>query len=1014
MDCIMLGLGTESGLLDYCSRIGQKFLNLSIRGRKTAGFPMFSDRHIRRRLLRIESLESRAMMSADGISGVVDSIWFASYIGSNTASHVGTAAVSAESAGTQSSNGASASGVNTYDWIIQFSTSAIKGITSVAQVSTLLSGSGINFQVLEGLGLEGMVLARSSGAFSGSVSNWLANNVNIAGYEQDSVQQFDVATNDTSADKVYSLDTIDAKDAWNLSTGSKSVVVAVLDTGVDYTHCDLAANIWTNPAEISGNGVDDDGDGFVDDVHGYNFVSNNGNVKDDNGHGTHVSGTIAAVGNNSLGIVGVNWSVSIMALKCLDGNGCGYVSDAVRAVNYATMMRTKYGVNVRVMNNSWGGTIYSSALNAAIEASNSAGIMFVAAAGNSAVNNDATAQYPASYSAANVISVAATDKNDKLASFSNYGATTVDLAAPGVSIYSTLPNNRYGIYSGTSMATPLVSGVAALCWAYDTDATVAEVKNAILNGVDKISSLSGKVLSGGRLNAYKTLKLLDGDEVSPPVLGSLSVSSSSVVKGVTVTLTAAGATSSSGIKAVYFYKDANGNGTYDSGDTSIGSDSTVVNGTAEFALNTSSLSTGAYTIFARAEDNNSHWSDALKVSLTVLPSDDYGNSAAAAAAITVGGTKAGTIETGGDQDWFKFQAVAGKTYIISVTLAGLTDSVLTLYGSNGTTQLAYNDDIASNNPASRIQWTATAGGTYYIKASACNSHQTGDYKLSLALQNSAPVLQSISDQVLSSKAGGITIPLSASDANGDKLTYSATAYTVNAKTQANVAISSANVSLSISGNQLRITRASSYTGVFYVSVAVSDGTNSVSKSFKVTATNATQQWLTSSSVSSLSVGEDLSQGSTLAESATAVASPALEANRHADWRNALTAACPDGVVFWGIQGNNQSGLQTDIAARAVQFTFQESNTRGDSWLSDHVCNFRNASWKAIGRGDQISDEAINGGFQKISGATGENAFISDIAEAKYVNEINKLIESCDKRTFETESLDEYFSLVGND
>jgi subtilisin family serine protease len=1014
MDCIMLGLGTESELLDFCFRAGQKLLKTSNRGGKLGGVSLHRDRHIRRRLLRIESLESRAMMSADGISGVVDSIWFASYIGSDTASHVGTAAVSAESAGSQSSGGASTSSENTYDWIIQFSTSAIKGITSVAQVSTLLSGSGISFQVLEGLGLEGMVLARSSGALSGTVSKLLANNVNIAGYEQDSVQQFDVTSNDPSADKVYSLDNIDAKDAWNLTTGSKSVVVAVLDTGVDYTHCDLAANIWTNSAEIAGNGVDDDRDGFVDDVHGYNFVSNNGNVMDDNGHGTHVSGTIAAVGNNSLGIVGVNWSVSIMALKCLDGNGYGYVSDAVRAVNYATMMRTKYGVNVRVMNNSWGGTIYSSALNAAIEASNSAGILFVAAAGNSSANNDAAAQYPASYSAANVISVAATDKNDNLASFSDYGATTVDLAAPGVSIYSTLPNNRYGTYSGTSMATPLVSGVAALCWAYDTDATVAEVKNAILNGADKISSLSGKVVSGGRLNAYNTLKLLSSDDVSPPELGSLTVSSSSVVKGATVTMTAAGVTSSSGIKAVYFYKDANGNGVYDSGDTSIGSDSTVVNGTAELALNTSSMSTGAYTIFARAEDNSSHWSDALTVSLTVLPSDDYGNSAAAAAAITVGGTMAGTIETGGDQDWFKFQAVAGKKYVISTTIVGLADSVLVLYDRNGTTQLAYNNDVSSSNPASCIQWTATTSGTYYIKMTAYNSRQTGGYKLSLALQNSAPVLQAVSDQILSNKAGGITIPLSASDANGDKLTYSATAYTVDTKTQAHVAVPSGKVSLSVSGNQLRITRAASYTGVFYVSATASDGINSVSKSFKVTATNATQQWLSSSSVSSLSIGEDLSQGSTLAERATAVVSPALETNRHADWRNALSAAWSDGVLFWGIQGNSKLGLQTDIFTRAVQFTFQESNIRGDSWLSDHICNFRNASWKAMGRGDQYLDEAINGGFQKISGAAGKNASISDIPEAKYLKEIDEIIESRDKRTFETESLDEFFSLVGND
>ena len=218
---------------------------------------------------------------------------------------------------------------------------------------------------------------------------------------------------------------------------------------------------------------------------------------DDNGHGTHVSGTIAAVGNNSLGVAGVNWSASIMALKFMDSTGSGYLSDAIRAINYATMERTQYGVNVRVINASWGGGGFSAAMQTAIQAAGDAGILFVAAAGNSGTNNDVTAQYPANYTPANVISVAATDQNDQLASFSCYGATTVDLAAPGVSIYSTLPNNRYGYYSGTSMATPMVSGVAALAWAYDPKATVADIRNAILQGVDHVSSLAARSPAAG-------------------------------------------------------------------------------------------------------------------------------------------------------------------------------------------------------------------------------------------------------------------------------------------------------------------------------------------------------------------------------------------------------------------------------------------------------------------------------------------------------------------------------------
>ena len=178
------------------------------------------------------------------------------------------------------------------------------------------------------------------------------------------------------------------------------------------------------------------------------------------------------------------------------------------------MMRTQYGVNVRVINNSWGGGNYSAAMDTAIRAAGDAGILFVAAAGNNATNNDASPQYPANYTAPNVISVAAVDQNKNLASFSCYGATTVDIAAPGVSIYSTVPGNRYAIYSGTSMATPFVSGVAALAWAADPNATVAEVRNAILNGADQVAALSGKVATGGVLDAYHTLQLLERASVA--------------------------------------------------------------------------------------------------------------------------------------------------------------------------------------------------------------------------------------------------------------------------------------------------------------------------------------------------------------------------------------------------------------------------------------------------------------------------------------------------------------------
>ena len=210
-----------------------------------------------------------------------------------------------------------------------------------------------------------------------------------------------------------------------------------------------------------------------------------------------------------------------MGLKFLSAGGSGYLSDAVRAINYATMMRTTYDVNVRVTNNSWGGGGYSSAMNNALTASGNAGILFVAAAGNSASNNDYSPHYPSNYTHDSVISVAATDDDDQLAWFSSYGATTVDLAAPGVSIYSTMPGGSYGTMSGTSMATPHVAGVAALAWSVNPDATVAEIRDALLQGTDSLANLTGRMTSGGRLNAFNTLGLLTPVDPGVPTMSSL-------------------------------------------------------------------------------------------------------------------------------------------------------------------------------------------------------------------------------------------------------------------------------------------------------------------------------------------------------------------------------------------------------------------------------------------------------------------------------------------------------------
>lgn len=453
----------------------------------------------RHRPLHIEALELRCLMDAAGGAASVSAMWFEMASNTTGIAHVGTATWTAQGITSQATS-ASNLDDKVYDWIVQFDTASLSGITSVAQTATLLAGNGVNFEVICGLGLTGMVLVRSFDASFQTVESCLAADSDVACYEEDAVRQFDVTASDPDYKDLWGLDQIDASDAWNITTGSRSVVVAVLDSGVDYTHADLAANIWTNANAGS--------DGFSGDLHGYDFANGDGDPMDDNGHGTHVAGIIAAVGSNGVGVTGANWSASLMCLKFLDSNGQGYLSDALRAVNYVTMQHNVYNVNVHVINASWGGTEYSAALEAAIDAAGDAGILFVTAAGNTGSNNDATAQYPANYSCDNIITVAASTRSDKLASFSSYGATSVDIAAPGVSIYSTLPGGRYGALSGTSMATPYVSAVAALAWAVDSTATVAEVRNAILQGVDRISSLSGKVASGGRLNAYNTLLII--------------------------------------------------------------------------------------------------------------------------------------------------------------------------------------------------------------------------------------------------------------------------------------------------------------------------------------------------------------------------------------------------------------------------------------------------------------------------------------------------------------------------
>ena len=336
---------------------------------------------------------------------------------------------------------------------------------------------------------------------------------------------------------------IDAPEAWDIHTGSNDVVIAVIDTGVDYNHPDLSANIWTNLGEIAGNGIDDDGNGYTDDIHGYDFVNNDGDPIDDNDHGTHCAGTIGAVGDDGMGIVGVNWDVRIMPVKFLSSSGSGSTANAILSVEYAT------DNGADIMSNSWGGGGYDSALKDAISAANDAGVLFVAAAGNTSSNNDVSPHYPSSYDVPNVIAVAATDHNDNRAGFSCYGATSVDLGAPGVSIYSTIAGG-YDTYNGTSMATPHVAGAAGLIKARFPGFTATEIKSRILDEVDPISTLDGITVTGGRLNAYNSLNYIS-DDITPPSAVSDLAFSEVTYNSISLTWTATGDDGDVGIASKY-------------------------------------------------------------------------------------------------------------------------------------------------------------------------------------------------------------------------------------------------------------------------------------------------------------------------------------------------------------------------------------------------------------------------------------------------------------------------------
>ncbi|MBC7659446.1 MAG: S8 family serine peptidase [Chitinophagaceae bacterium] len=359
-------------------------------------------------------------------------------------------------------------------------------------------------------------LVRTTGARSQAVLEQLRNDPEVAFIQANQIFTLNKTPDDPQFSAQYHHTKINDAKAWDVSTGSKNVIVAVIDTGVNYLHPDIAPNYWTNPGETgldangndkATNGIDDDGNGYVDDWHGWDFVNNNNDPMDDHGHGTHCAGIIGAKGDNLIGTTGVNWNVSVVGLKFINGKtGEGDTASAVAAIEYATKM------GFPITSNSWGGPAEPGSdgspddvLLLAIKANTDKGALFVAAAGNDRADNDTTKTYPAGYENPSIFTVAATNSWDILALYSNYGVKTVDIAAPGSGIYSTVLSSGYKSMSGTSMAAPVVAGAAALLKSVHPDWTALQLKKQLMKTVDLKSSMTSKIVSGGRLNVGRAL-----------------------------------------------------------------------------------------------------------------------------------------------------------------------------------------------------------------------------------------------------------------------------------------------------------------------------------------------------------------------------------------------------------------------------------------------------------------------------------------------------------------------------
>jgi len=539
---------------------------------------------------------------------------------------------------------------------------------------------------------------------------------------------------------------IDAVRAWDITTGSTDVIVAVIDTGIRYTHQDLSAQMWQNPGEsgaLASDGIDNDGNGYVDDVYGINAVTGSGNPMDDNGHGTHCAGTIGAAANGSGPHVGVAWNVRLMGLKFMDAGGSGFTSDAIECINFAVAK------GARVLSCSWGGGGYETSLKDAITRARNEGVLLVAAAGNESANSDVIPHYPSGYDVDNVISVAALDRSDNLPGFSNYGSRNVDVGAPGVDIYSTYhtANDAYATSSGTSMATPHVAGVAALVISKFPGISVFDLSQRLLATTVPVASLNGRSATGGRVNAYNALTASPNGtlEVSVSSSGSLIAGQSVKLVAQVTDLTAIGnATvtgSATGLPSMTFRNDgvspdttANDHLYCASFTVPSDRDQLVLTVQASAPSKTTQTVVTSFSIARPAANDN--FSAATDLAGNVIQAT--GNNQVATK--ESGEPNHAANNVGGKSVWWKWTAPSAGTATIN-TRGSTFDTILGIYTGtavNSLTLVASNDDETYPNViTSRVQFTATGGTTYRIAVDGYNNGSGADSG-SITLNIAAP------------------------------------------------------------------------------------------------------------------------------------------------------------------------------------------------------------------------------------------------------------------------------------